>query len=146
MLEGPPGIDIVARINAYLLAVLRSHIGDVCGEVYVGNQRLIIAVGLQTSRDMTHVLRLAGTLGCKPHQFTTGIDDTLGLGHTTLGIVGIHRRHRLDANGVVTTDGDVADMGNSGDSSAYRAHRTHRTNWSYRNILPLPNPCWPFLS
>ena len=47
MLERAAGIDIVARIDAHLLTVERSHIGRMRGEVHVGHQRCRITVSLQ---------------------------------------------------------------------------------------------------
>ena len=47
MLERTPGIDIVARVDTYLLTVERCHIGRMSRKVHVGHQRRLIAVGLQ---------------------------------------------------------------------------------------------------
>ena len=42
---------------------------------------------------------------------TVDTNNTLGLGHTALGIIGIYRSHRLNADGVLTANADTADTG-----------------------------------
>ena len=54
VLEGAPGIDIVARIDAYLLAILGCDIGDMGGEMDIGNKGGGIAVGLEACGDVLH--------------------------------------------------------------------------------------------
>ena len=117
MLERAPWVDVVAGIDTHLLAVEGSHVGGMGGEVDVGHQRLVIAVGLQTSGDVLHVLRLTGALGGEAHQFAAGIDDALGLTDAALCIIGIHGGHRLDADGVVAADADRAYAGYTANSS-----------------------------
>ena len=58
---------------------------------------------------MLHVLCLTDTLGGEAHQFTTSVNDALGLSHTTLCIVRIDGAHRLNADGIITTDSYLAD-------------------------------------
>ena len=117
VLEGAPGIDIVARIDAYLLAILGCDIGDMGGEMDIGNKGGGIAVGLEACGDVLHIFCLAGALGGEAHEFATGIDDALGLCHTALGVVGIDSGHGLDADGVVASDGDIAYVGDTANSS-----------------------------
>ena len=129
MLEGTSRIDIVAGIDTHLLAVEGGHIGRMGRKMHVSHQGRRITVGLQTGRDVLHVLRLTRTLGGEAHQFAACIDDALGLRHTTLRIVGIHRRHRLDADRVGTADADIADT-------------RLRTNSSYTHTSTVLIPRW----
>ena len=117
MLESTTGINIVARVDAYLLAILCSHISGVSSKVDIGYERRIVSVSLQTGRDMLHILCLPGALRGETNQFTTGIDDTLGLRHAGLGIIGIGSGHRLDTDRIVTTYSDIAHMGHTANSS-----------------------------
>ena len=48
VLERTAGVYVVAGVDAYLLTVLGGNVGCMGGEVYVGHQRLAVAVGLQT--------------------------------------------------------------------------------------------------
>ena len=111
MLERASRIDIIAWIDAHLLAILSSHISGMGCEMDVGYQRSGIAIGFQAGRDVLHVLCLTGTLSGETQQLSTCIDDAFGLCHTTLRIVGISRSHRLDADRVVATNGNLANMG-----------------------------------
>ena len=106
VLEGPAWIDVVAGIDAHLLTILGGDISSMCRKV------CLVAIGLQACRDVLHVLCLTGALGGKPYQFTSGIDDALGLTDTAFRIIGIYRSHRLDAYGIVATDTDCSHMGN----------------------------------
>ena len=117
VLEGTSWVDVVAGIDTHLLTILCSDISRMCREVDVSHKRRHIAVGLQPRRDVLHVLGFTGTLCREAHQFTTGIDDALGLGHAAFGVVGVGGCHRLDADGVVATYGDVAHMDNRASSS-----------------------------
>ena len=130
MLEGTAGVNIVAGIDTHLLTVLCGHIGRMGSEVYVSHQRLVVAVGLQSGRDVLHVLCLTGTLRGKANNFATRIDDALSLCYAPFRIIGVDGSHRLDADRVVATNGDIAHMGYTANSSC-----TH--------ILPLLSPCWP---
>ena len=121
MFESASRIDIVAWIDTYFLTILRCHICNVSREMYVGYQRLVVAVSLQAFRDIPHVLSLTSTLCGKAHQFTACINDALGLCHRSFRVVGVSRRHRLDADGVVTADGYIANSCNS----SFSANVTH---------------------
>ena len=79
VLERAPGIYVVAGVDAHFLAILGSDVGGVGGEMNIGNEGLSVAVGLETGRDVAHVLGLAGALGGEAHELATGIDDALGL-------------------------------------------------------------------
>ena len=105
-------IDIVARVDAHLLAVERSHISHIRIEVNIGNERCLIAIGTDTGVDVLHILCLSGTLGSKAHQLATSLDDFLSLFHASLGVIGIGGGHRLDADRVVATYVDGTHMGN----------------------------------
>ena len=133
VLKGTAWVDIVTGIDAHLLAVKGSDISRMSREMHISHKGRLIAIGLQTGRDVLHVLRLTGTLGGEAHQFAARIDDTFGLRHTTFGIVGIHRCHRLDADGVGTANADITDT-------------RLRTNSSYTHILSVLIPRWPFQS
>ena len=133
MLEGAAWIHIVARVDTYLLAVLCCYISGMSSKVYVSHQRCVVAVGLQSGRDILHILCLANPLSCKTYQFATGINNTLGLSYRTFCIIRIGGGHRLDADGIITTNGYVAYMG-------------HATNSSCTHISPQLNPCWLFQS
>ena len=117
MLERTPWIDIVAWVDTHLLAVKGCHIGRMGREMYIGHKRCRIAVGLQLGRDILHILGLTNALGSKAYKLATGIDDTLGLSHTALGIIRIYRSHRLDTDRIMSTNADIADTGFSGLSS-----------------------------
>ena len=130
VLEGTSWVHVVAWIDANLLAVLCGHVGRMSGEVHVGHQRLVVAIRLQTGRDVLHVLCLTGALRGEANDFATCIDDAFGLCYATLRVVGVDGSHRLDADGVVATNGDIAYVGNAANSSC-----TH--------ILLLLSPCWP---
>ena len=117
MLERAARVNVVAWVDAHLLAILCSHIGRVGGEVNIGHQWLHIAVSFQLGRDVFHVLGLTSTLCSETHQFTTSINDALGLCHRTLRVVGIGSSHRLYSDGIVAANGDIADMSNRGFSS-----------------------------
>ena len=129
MLERTTWVDIVAGIDAHLLAVEGSHIGRMGREMDIGHKGCQITVGLQTGRDMLHVLCLTRSLGGEAHQFATSVDDALGLGHTALRIVGIHRRHRLDTDGIGAANADASDTG-------------LRTNSSYTHTSVVLIPRW----
>ena len=109
--ERTPWVHIVAGVDAHLLTIKGRHVSSMSREVDIGHERRRIAVSLQTGRDILHVLCLTNTLGSEAHQFTTSIDDSLGLGYTTLGIVGINGGHRLDTDGVTTANTDISHTG-----------------------------------
>ena len=117
VLEGASRIHIVTRIDAYLLAILSRDISGVSRKMHVSNKRCVVAVGLQLCRDIFHILCLTRALCGKTNQFTTSINDTLSLCYTGLGIVGICSGHRLDTDGIVTTNSDIAHMGYTANSS-----------------------------
>ena len=129
MLKRATWVNIVTWVDTYLLAIQRSHIGRMGSEVDVGHEGRIVAVGFQADRNILHVLGLANALCGKAYQLAASIDDALGLSHRPLSIVGIGSSHRLDADGVVATNGDVAHMG-------------HTTNSSCTHTSPLLSPCW----
>ena len=133
MFESTARIDVVARIDADLLTVLRSDISGMCREMNVSHQRCVIAVSLQAGRDILHVLRFASALGGETNQFTTSINDAFGLSYAGLRVVGVRSRHRLNADGIIATDGDIT-------------YVTNRTNSSCTHTLLLLSPCLPFQS
>lgn len=69
----------------------------------VGTYRLVISVSLQTCAYILKVLRLTPSLRRQPHQFTAGVDNPFCLCHRGVSIIGVGSRHRLHANGIVTT-------------------------------------------
>ena len=107
MLERTSRVDIVARIDAHLLTVEGSHISGMSREMHVSHEGLLIAIRLQTGGDILHVLSLTRTLGREAHQFATSVDNPLGLTDAALSIIGIHRGHRLDADGVLSANADI---------------------------------------
>ena len=117
MLERASRVDIVARIDAHLFTILCSHVGHTGVEVDVGHKRLLVAVGLQSGRDVLHVLSLTHALGSQSDQFAASINDALGLRHASLRIVGVGGGHRLYADGVLSAYLDVAHAGNTANSS-----------------------------
>ena len=60
---------------------------------------------------MFHVFGFTHALSREAHQLAASVDDTLGLGHTTLRVIRIDRTHRLDTDGIITTDPDLANTG-----------------------------------
>ena len=78
--------------------------------MHISHQWGIVTISLETSGDILHVLSLAHTLSGETYEFASGIDDPFGLGHTTLGIVGIHRSHRLNTDGIGAADAYTADV------------------------------------
>ena len=110
-------IDVITRVDTYLLTILGSDISHMSREMNISNKRSHITVCFQSCRDILHVLRLSGTLGCKAYQFSTCVNDTFGLYHTTFSIVGIDGCHRLDADGVIASNSDIAYMSYSSWSS-----------------------------
>ena len=121
MLKGAAWVYVIARIDTHLLTVLCSNVGCMGGKVDIGHQGLRIAVRLQAGRYILHILSLASSLRGKPHQLTTSIDDALGLCHTAFRIVGIDSSHRLNPDGIITTDSNLA-------------YATDTTNSSYTHI------------
>ena len=93
VLEGAARVDVVAGIDAYLLAVLGGHVSGMCREMDVGHEGCCVAVGLQLCRDILHVFGFTCALRSETHQFAASIDDALGLGNTAFGVVGVGRRH-----------------------------------------------------
>ena len=140
VLKGTTWVDVVARVDTYLLAILCGHIGGMCREVHIGHKGRCVAIFLQPCRDVLHVLGLAGALCCKAYQFSSGINDAFGLGYAAFGVVGVDGSHRLDADGIVTTDGDVAHM-NNGASSSFHLQFSIYYFILYRYISALPTPC-----
>ena len=136
--EGTTRIDIVARIDAHLLAILCSNIGGMSRKMNIGHQWGVIAISLQTGRDILHILSLTSTLCGKTNQFTASIDDTLSLRHTGLSIVSICGRHRLDADGVIAADFDITDMSYTANSSC--SHTSTLLN-PYLPFQSLPSSC-----
>ena len=119
--ERAGGVDVVAGVDAHLLAVAGSHVGHVGVEVHVGHQRRRVAVGPQPPGNVLHVQRFAAPLGGEAHQLAAGIDDALGLLHAAFSVVGVDGGHRLHADGVVAADVEAAHVG-------------HRANSSYTHI------------
>ena len=111
MFEGSTRIDIVARIDTHLLAIKGGDISGMGRKMHIGHQRRRIAICLQTGRDVLHILSLARALGSETNEFTASIDNALGLCHTTLGIIGIHRTHRLNADRIIATDAYLTHTG-----------------------------------
>ena len=111
MLEGTSWIHIIAWIDTDLLAVLSSYIGYMSSEMDISNQRSHISVSFQLSRNLFHVLCLTSALRRKSNKFTTSIDNSLGLSHTTLSIIGVDRSHRLHSNGIITTNSYGSHLG-----------------------------------
>ena len=93
LLERAGRIDVVAGIDAHLLAVLCGHVGHTGVEVNVGHERLRVAVVFQPGRDVAHVLSLARALRGETHQLAACVDDALGLSHRALRIVGVGGGH-----------------------------------------------------
>ena len=100
----------------------------------ISHQRLVISIRLQTGGDILHILSLTCALGGETHQFATSIDDTLCLCHTALGIVSVHRRHRLDADGILSSNADIPYTSLSANSSIVHIYDLQiydlRFNWS----------------
>ena len=117
MLERAPGIDIVARIDAYLFAILRCHISGMRRKVHISHQWCLVTVSLQTSRDILHVLSFTRALSGETHQFATRINYTLCLLDTTIGIVGVDGCHRLNADGVLSANADMTHTNLAANSS-----------------------------
>ena len=107
-LELPGGIDVVARVDAHLLAVAGGDVGHGGVEVHVGHQRHHAAGFPDAVADDAHVLGLAHTLSGQSDQLAA----SLGYGqYLTDAAVGIHGRrgaHRLHANGVAAADAYLA--------------------------------------
>ena len=126
MFESASRVNVVSWIDAHLLTVLGSHVGDAGIEMDVGDKRCHIAFCLQCSTDVAHVLRLAGALRREPDEFAARFNDADGLTDARVGVHRIGGRHRLHADGVIAADGDVAHMG---DGTLSSFDGTHRTNW-----------------
>ena len=94
-LEDTCRINIVARVHAHLLAIKGSHIGHVGVEVNVGHEWCHDSLCLQRSGDILHVLCLARALCGKSHEFTSSLNDTLCLCHTSLRVIGVGSGHGL---------------------------------------------------
>ena len=133
VLERTSGVDIVARIDAYLLAVEGCDIGCMGREVDIGHEGCRIAVGLQACRDVLHVLGLTNALGGEAYEFATSIDDALGLGHTALCVICVYRSHRLDADGVGASDADIPDTGFTANSSCTHISTVIVRRWLFRS-------------
>ena len=118
MAERTCRVDVVTRVDAHLLAILCGHIGHAGVEVDVGHEWRHDAFGLQSGRDVAHIFRFARALGGQSDQFTASFDDALGLRHAGGSIVGVRRCHRLDADGVVASNDNGADVSRSGKSSS----------------------------
>ena len=117
MFESTTRIHVVARINTYLLTIEGGDISCMGCEMYIGHQRLSIAIGFQLGGDVLHILCLTCSLGCEAYEFATSIDNTFGLCYAGRGIVGIGGGHRLDADGVASSNADIAHPGLIGMSS-----------------------------
>ena len=76
-------------------------------EVDIGHKWCGVAFFMQSVVDVAHILCLAHTLRGKSHQFATSIDDTACLCHTPFGVVGRDSGHRLDADGMSATHGNI---------------------------------------
>ena len=109
MFERAARINIIARINAYLLTIQSRHISRVSRKVYISDKWCQIALGLQLCRYILHVLCLTGSLRGKTHQFAACINNPLSLRNTSLGIISIHRTHRLDTNRIRASDAYLSD-------------------------------------
>ena len=133
-------VDVVAGIDAHLLAVLCGDVGGVSREVDIGHQRCVVAVSLQTCRDVFHILSLARALCGETHQFASGIDDALGLCHRTFRVVRVGGGHRLDADGVVAADGDVANVADTANSSCMHISLRLSRGWLSQSWLS-DRPC-----
>ena len=117
MLKGATWVNIVTWVDTHLLTVLCCHICRMGSEMDICHQRCRVAICLQSGRDILHVLGLANALGGETNEFTSSINDAFGLSHRALRIVGVGGSHRLDADGVVATNGNVAHMGYATNSS-----------------------------
>ena len=149
VLERAGGVDVVARIDAHLLAILRSHVGHAGVEVHVGHERCHDALGLQCGRDVAHVLSLARALRGQSDEFATSLDDALGLRHAGSGVVGVGGCHRLYADGVVAADADRPHVGHAANSSCSHTSLQLNRGWPSRfsdRAWPCSRPdAWPRL-
>ena len=97
LLEHARRVYVVARVDAHLLCVQRSHVSHVGVEVNVGNERRCVAVGTQLCVYVLQVLSLSAALRSESHEFAACLYDTLSLSHARLRVVGVGCGHRLHA-------------------------------------------------
>ena len=110
LLEHTRWIDIVARIDAHLLGIERSYVGNVGVEVYVGNKRSVEAVSTQLGVDILQILSLASALCGESHKFTASLNNSFRLFYACLSVVGIGSGHRLDAYRGIAANLQVAHL------------------------------------
>ena len=107
--ESSSRIHEVARIDPDFLHLLRSRESCAWIEMDVGNKRHIAAAFSEPPADFAEIGRLAHALCRETHQLRSRIDYAPGLGDGRLGVHCGSRSHRLDADGIVSPDGSVAD-------------------------------------
>ena len=110
LLEHTCRVDIVARIDAHLLGIERSYVGNVGVEVYVGNKRRVEAVSTQLGVDILQILGLASALCGESHKFAASLNYFFCLLYACLSVVGIGSGHRLNAYRGIAANLQVAHL------------------------------------
>ena len=103
LFEGASRVYIVAGIYAYLLGIQCGHVGHVSVEMHVGHKWRGVTFLPECRIDVAQVLCFTFSLRGETNQLAASLYNTLGLGSTSLGVVGIGGGHRLHAHGVVAT-------------------------------------------
>lgn len=108
--ERPRRIDIIARIDAYLLDNPCRHISYAGIEVDVGYEGYGNALGMECGTNLAEVLSLTDPLGSKTYVLSSGLNDSTYLSYRGSRIIGGCGGHRLYSDGVFATEWRVAYM------------------------------------
>ena len=114
LLEGPRGVDVIARVDADFFDNGGGHVGHIGIEVDVGYERRGMAPPAEFGTYVFQIFCLDCALCREAHQVAAGADNSLGLVDAAVGVGGGTGRHALQAQGVVTSDVAALDMGHVG--------------------------------
>ncbi len=111
-LEGSSRVDIIARVDAHLLAIEGCHVCHIGIEMNIRHERHIAACRTNTGIDVAHVLRLAGSLRGETDILASSLCYAKGLCHASLRIHGGGCAHALHADGMVSAQRRGAHLNN----------------------------------
>ena len=113
-------VGVIARVDPDLLDDLgRDHRG-VRREVYVGDERHTHALGRERLLDLPQILGVANRGRRESHDLAARAGKRGDLGDRRRGVHRVGIRHRLDADRMIATDGDVPNPHDAGSPAPRR--------------------------
>ncbi|OPZ68778.1 MAG: hypothetical protein BWY82_02448 [Verrucomicrobia bacterium ADurb.Bin474] len=102
------GIGIVSGVDPDLFDMLGSFQGGLWKEMYVGHKGLIKAIRTQFAANVGQCAGSFERRGGDPYDLATRFGQPAGLRDGGIDILCRCRRHRLDGNGMICADADIA--------------------------------------